>query len=371
MSSLSGFCFGGSLGLLYGIDHILLDHGIRREGVHESAEAQQAKEGKDKEGGDQPTQENDQYGEHTGQKCHTQQSHDVALEAHDRKDQSVFQDFGGLHVEGDHHEVGVETHDTVNEDQGEDHEVHDVVTAGGGGVPEVEQVKAQGEQSGAIDDTHDKALLQVAADSVEVVRDHENAVTAHQIAQNVGGTGSLPAVGDDLNDRQSGHDPVGPGIEHGGLVHESRRAVEQGHAHRSGSGGLGTQERRVERTVQGRDLGPREIQERDEEQRDDLHHHHQIEGDQLPELPSPELEKPLEGGGGVLPLFHALTVPHGVKELEFLLLFDSHDVSLSFLFFVGGKRDGISFPKARPRGRCRPSWRRRPSPLCSARKEPP
>ena len=51
-----------------------------------------------------------------------------------------------------------------------------------------------------------------------------------------------------------------------------------------------------------------------------------VEGDELPELAPPELEEAAEGGGGVLPLLHALAVPHGVEELEFFLAGQCHDI---------------------------------------------
>jgi len=204
---------------LYGCDHVLFNDGVSREGVHEAAKSHEAEEGNDVEGGDAVAQEEDEEDENTRQKSHAQKGQDVALESHDCEDEGVLEDLGELHVKGHHHEIGVEAHDAVDEDEGKDHEVHDVVGTRGGGVPEVDQVKAQGKEGDAINETHDESLLQIAADGVEVIRDHEHAVTPHQVSEYVGGGGSLPAVGNQQNDRHGGHDPMSPGVEDGGLVH--------------------------------------------------------------------------------------------------------------------------------------------------------
>ena len=116
------------------------------------------------------------------------------------------------------------------------------------------------------------------------------------------------------------HDPVSPGIEDGDLVEQSRRAGKESHTLGGGERGLCAQERRVQRIVLCRDLRPGQIQEYTDAQRQDLYQHEEVQSDELPEFPSPELEEILEIRGGVLSLFHALAVAHGIQELESFLV---------------------------------------------------
>ena len=115
-------------GLLHRIDHVLLNDGVSRVGVHEAAEGQKTKGGDDDDHGHlEGNQIDDGKGGDGNQEQDAQKRHDIPFDTHDGEDQGVLKDLAQLHVEGHQHEVGVEPHDTVDQDEGEDHDIHDAV----------------------------------------------------------------------------------------------------------------------------------------------------------------------------------------------------------------------------------------------------
>ena len=80
------------VGLLIGVDHVSLDIGVCGIGRNEANQGQEIEEGKnEREGqaGGKATKHHSQRNSHHGQ--HAQQHHQIAFNAEEREDQSVFQ----------------------------------------------------------------------------------------------------------------------------------------------------------------------------------------------------------------------------------------------------------------------------------------
>ena len=161
-----------------GRDHITVDNGIdciRRNKANSGKDIHDWNDNRDNDLGQEQEHKKRMQAE---QQQNTKRAHQIALDTQRREDQRILEHFAYLHIEGDQHHVNIRTHDEIEKRQRrEDPEQH-VHPEGTNGTRIINDVKDQNNGKQGVKKTKQKALLEIALDTVEKVTEYEDGVTA-------------------------------------------------------------------------------------------------------------------------------------------------------------------------------------------------
>ena len=182
--------------MLVGLDHIAVDDGVCGVCAGEGCDCKVIKEGEnegnrnaERRHGEQRKQDDvDRRDEHDPENAHK-----VSLYAKNAEDQRVFEDLFQRHIKGNEQQIDVKPHKEIENAERHDGKIADIRPERAGHSHKIGKIKHQQKDCNDVDQPKQKALLEVSANGVGIIRREKDGLAAHHAAQNVGRAHVLPA----------------------------------------------------------------------------------------------------------------------------------------------------------------------------------
>ena len=115
------------------------------------------------------------------------------LYAKNAEDQRVFEDLFQRHIKGNEQQIDVKPHKEIENAERHDGKIADIRPERAGHSHKIGKIKHQQKDCNNVDQPKQKALLEVSANGVGIIRREKDGLAAHHAAQNVGRAHVLPA----------------------------------------------------------------------------------------------------------------------------------------------------------------------------------
>ena len=275
------------------LDHVTVDNGVSGVCAGKRCDGKIIEERQDERNGDAEGRHGKEGKENNVDRCDkddAEHCHNISLEAEDAEDQCVFEDLSERHIKGDEHEIEIESHEEIKDYECQNGKIAEIDPKAARHSHEIGKVKDEQEDGDNVDQSQQKALLEVSADGVKIIGKEKDGLTAHHASENIGGAHVLPSPRDCQKDDADADEDVGANVVIHGNAFLCTEQIEQG-----GSCGGGIDKVRAVKLCKDGVICDwclicADSNVKNEQERQDHGEHHEVERHELPKTSAKELE---------------------------------------------------------------------------------